>query len=246
MDLLLPLSWQPIQQELEGMIAKLGARMHRAERSLLNGLLPSLNQDLLVPPALVFFSARLFPKKKEIDLPATFMEIIYLGTVLHALAGRRNGRKQQLSILIGDYLFSQLFYLICETDCLFLLERFAILITEMNEGFACQEESRLKSLEPSSDELLIWLHKQYGTLLGECCLLGSLFAGGKTEEQLLLEEVGVSLGIAYGAVKQGCELSWSADYLQKAFEVLVSLPESTARDELERFASDLVQNTTGF
>jgi len=239
-DLLLPLSWLPIQQELEGMITKLRARMHCAEHSFLNSLLPSLEQDLLVPPALVFFSARLFPENNKIDLPASFMEIIYLGTVLHNLAGRIGGRKQQISILIGDYLFSQLFCLVCETDCLFLLKRLSSLIKEMNEGFACQEESRLKSLEPSRDELLIWLHKQYGTLFSECCALGSLFAGGKKEEQLLLKEFGVFLGIAYGAVKQGCELFCPDDYLQKALEVLVPLPESTARDELMRFAMDLV------
>lgn len=244
MDLLLPLSWQPIQQELEGMIIKLRARMHCAERSLLNSLLPSLEQDLLVPPALVFFSARLFPEKDKIDLPASFMEIIHLGTVLHALAGRRDGKEQQMSILVGDYLFSQLFHLICETDCLFLLERFSTLITEMNEGFACQEESRQKSLEPSRDELLIWLQKQYGTLFGECCALGTLFAGGKAKEQALLEEFGVSLGIAYGAVKSDYELSLSDNYLKKASVALFSLPESTARDELACFARELVQNTT--
>lgn len=240
MSSLFPDYWRPIQQELESVIVEQGARLRFAELSQLNRMIPPFGLDFLVPPALVLFSSRLFPEKKKIELAVIFMEIIHMGTILHNLAGRRKGREQQLLILTGDYLLSRLFHLLCESHCLFLLERLAVLITEMNEGFACQEEGKRKNSEPSRDEVLVWLRKQYGAFYGECCALGCLFAGGKPEEQSLMREFGVFLGIAHGVLKSGCESSWRYDYLEKALSVLSTLPESTGRDDLASFARGIV------
>lgn len=240
-----PIYWKPIQHQLETVIAELKRSLRFEELPLLKRVLPAVEIDHLVPPGLVLFSSRLFRGKNRAELPALFMAIIQVGTLLHNRAGDKGGQEQQLLILAGDYLLSSLFHLLCEKQCLFLLERFADLITVMSEGFACREEGKHRQPQSKEGEFVAWLRKQYGAFYGECCALGCLFAGGTSEEQSLMQRFGVLLGIAHGAYLSGCESSSLAvEFLEQALSVLFELPETAERNELVSFSRGIVQCPT--
>ncbi len=240
-----PIYWKPIQHQLETVIAELKRSLRFEELPLLKRVLPAVEIDHLVPPGLVLFSSRLFRGKNRAELPALFMAIIQVGTLLHNRAGDKGGQEQQLLILTGDYLLSSLFHLLCEKQCLFLLERFADLITVMSEGFACREEGKQRQPQSREGKFVAWLRKQYGAFYGECCALGCLFAGGTSEEQSLMQRFGVLLGIAHGAYLSGCESSSLAvEFLEQALSVLFELPETAERNELVSFSRGIVQCPT--
>ncbi|AFV11752.1 octaprenyl-diphosphate synthase [Thermacetogenium phaeum DSM 12270] len=237
--------WSPVWDNLVNVIAELEGSLRLKEFPLLKKFLPAVEVDHLVPPALVLFSSRLFREKNRAELPALFMAIIQMGTLFHNQAGEKGGQEQQLLILTGDYLLSSLFHLLCEKQCLFLLERFADLITVMSEGYACREEGKHQQLQRKEGEFVAWLRKQYGAFYGECCALGCLFAGGTPEEQSLMRRFGILLGIAHGAYLAGCKSSsWAVGVLEEALSVLLGLPATAERNELVSFSRGIVQCPT--
>jgi len=235
-----PPSFQAVQSELEIVFEKLEVFLQPQAKSLLHQLLPRSDLDRVVPPGLVLLGARLFAKTGAAILPALFVELVYLATNLHNLPPWKKREESQISILFGDYLFGHLFFLLCESNCLFLLERLARLIREMNEGFALWKMGRQKGRELNRDDILEVLRKQYGIFFGESCALGCLFAGGDKENQLLIQQFGVELGIAYGAKKIGLEPSLFLFHLNRALASLVSLPVTAGKEELEKAAREIV------
>lgn len=239
----LPPIWQPVEQELQVVFTRLETALRPAGRSLLKQLMRPSDYEFLLPPGLVLFSGNLFSKGRDQYLPAVFMELIYLGTRFHNLAGHLRCKEQQMFILTGDFLYSHLLYLLDKSQHLFLLGKFATLVTAMNEGFSSQEGYRLKKAEPGTYEISEWLHKQYGIFYGESCALGSLFAGSSKKEQSLLREFGTAFGIAYGLHMNGYTLLSADEFLDKGLRTLSLLPDSQSRRELESFARGVIFNS---
>lgn len=235
----LPSCWQPVERELKITVVQLEEILRPTGRSLLKQLLPPLDFEFLLSPALVLFCEHLFAKEGKY-LPAVFMELIFLGTRFLNLAGQLKDKTQQLYTLTGDLLFSHLYHLLWESEQLSLLEGFATLITVMNEGFAKKEEFRLKGYLPGEEEIHQWLYKQFGFFYGESCALGSRFAGGSDSEQSILKEFGIDFGIAFGAKRNGCSFSLVEKSLEKGLISLSLLPESQGRRDLEFFARGII------
>ncbi|MGB9792430.1 MAG: hypothetical protein ACPLTR_07640 [Thermacetogeniaceae bacterium] len=192
---------QSVGVELEEVVNKLKEKLS----PIANPLLEVLQEDeLLIPPGLVLLSASVFNNRKKGILPALFTLLVNIGSYLHSATHSKKGREKQLIVLAGDYVCAHLFQLLCETGCFFLLERFARLISVMNEGSAVLETLKRDVLPQQNDvcpALMDGIRRRYGVFFGECCSLGCLFAGGTEEEQQKLYSFGVKLGVSYGAQK---------------------------------------------
>ncbi|MFW0966977.1 MAG: polyprenyl synthetase family protein [Thermacetogeniaceae bacterium] len=226
--------WKPVAGDLRFVMGCLEEALRPAGRLLLKQLHRPADHEYMIPPGLVIFSGHLFSREIKHYSPAVYMALVYLGTMFHNRASLKD-KNQQLYILTGDFLFSHLLQLVNNSQHLFLLERFADLITTMNEGFSIMEELRMKGDSPDREELIEIMRKQYGVFYGECCALGGLFTGCTEKEQLLLMEFGTSLGIAYGVKKT--DISFQPhQIMKKGLLALSQLPVSEARSELENFA----------
>ncbi len=229
MNRVFPPLLQSIASELNKVLNKLEEILSPLAKSLLQELSPREN-DLLVPPGLVLLSASLFNKKERAVLPALFIMLVNIGSLLHNIPARKKGKENQLLILTGDYICGHLFQLLCETDSFPLLERFARLISVMNEGNTILETARQSSRE-NIQAVMEGLRRKHGVFFGECCALGCLFAGGTEEEQEQLYHFGFEFGIAYGAKKYGMEL----------FKIK-TLPCFANNTALEMFAQELISS----
>lgn len=235
-----PVSVCHIQPELDAVFASLRANLHANGETLLGTYLPQFDVDLVAPPAFVLFSARLFNNPKCAVFPALFLLLVHLAMTFHHLLPQIRGRDRQLVILVGDYLYAHLFFLLCEHDCLFLLEKFAGLIKEMNEGAVLRGLLEHTSHSPDDAAMVTILSKQYGFFFAECCQLGCLFAGSKQSEAATLRQFGIKFGIAYGASEAGLGSEFSSLYLGQSLDLLNALPKAYDKDELGKFAQEMV------
>lgn len=229
-----------VQNELETVFAGLALHLKDDARTLLDAYLPRLGVDAGVPPALVLFSARLFNGADRAILPAMFLMLIHLGMALHGLPQRFQDRDRQLAILEGDYLYAHLFFLLCQTDCLHLLERLSRLIREMNEGSVMRRFPKRQDLPGEDANMIEAFGKQYGRFFAECCELGGLFAGSHQDEALLLRRFGHEFGIACGMKEAGWDTDIYTPILVRALDNLGALRPAAAKSEMEEFARGLV------
>ena len=199
----------------------------------------------MTPPAFVLFSARLSGGADVAILPALFMVFIYLAVTLHNLPRQIHGRDRQLVILGGDYLYAHLALLLCQTDCLHLLERFALLIRGMNEGSAMRQFYEQGNRPREDNGLVEILGKQYGLFFAECCELGGLFAGSRQDEAPLLRRFGHEFGIAYGFKEAGLDQGAWTPFLERALDSLNGLASARGKDELGEFARWLTASAEG-
>ncbi|MFY9141003.1 MAG: class 1 isoprenoid biosynthesis enzyme [Thermacetogeniaceae bacterium] len=237
-DLIGEQMWKPVAGDLRFVMECLEKELRPVGRLLLKQLYRPADHEFLIPPALVIFSGYLFSREIKHYSPAVYMALVYLGTMFHNRASVKD-KNQQLYILTGDFLFSHLLKLLNDSQHLFLLERFADLITTMNEGFSIMEELRMEGEHPGREELIEIMRKQYGVFYGECCALGGLFAGGTEKEQSLLMEFGKYLGTAYGLKKMGIYFQ-PQQIMKDGWLTLSQLPASEARNELENFARGII------
>ncbi len=230
MNRVFPPLLQSVASELNNVLNKLEEILSPLVKSLLQQELPPQEFDLLVPPGLVLLSASLFNQKGRAVLPALFVMLVNIGSLLHNITKWKMGKEKQLLILTGDYICGHLFQLLCERDNFSLLERFARLISIMNEGNTILETARQSSGE-NIQAVVEGLRRKHGVFFGECCALGCLFAGGTEEEQEQLYNFGVEFGIAYGAKNYGIGLF--------KFNTLPYFANNTA---LEMFAQELISS----
>lgn len=189
---------QPVAVELDEVLNRLRDILSPLARFLVQEFLQQEN-DLLVPPGLVLLSASIYNNKKSAVLPALFTLLVNIGSHFHDITNLREGKEKQLLILTGDYICAHLFQLLCETKCFFLLEKFARLISVMNEGNTILETIKVSPQENAYSSIIEGIRRRYGVFFGECCSLGGLFGGGTEEEREELYRFGVEFGINYGA-----------------------------------------------
>ena len=231
-----PLSVHCIQEELETVFAKLKTCLSADASALLDRYLPQFGVDPVSPPALVLLSSRLFSDAGDAILPALFMVFIHLAMTLHSLPRQIQGRDRQLVILEGDYLYAHLFFLLCQTDCLHLLERFSRLIREVNEGSMMRhlyEQGSLPRMRPAC-----WRSWANNT---DCFLQNAVSWGGYSPDRRRVRRrscagLAMSSGLPVALRKPawtpvsirpfwtGRLIAWKACLLQEARMNWVSLP----------------------
>ncbi len=159
-------------------------------------------------PILTLLSSKLFDYqgKSHINLAAA-IELIHTATILHddvvdhSLTRRGRDTVNQkwdnkISILVGDFLFSQAFCLMAEeknTEILSLLAKTSAIIAE---GEVLQIKSYSNLTLSISDYLRVIEYKT-SELFAAACEVGALIANKGLHEQQLLRKFGISLGYAF-------------------------------------------------
>ena len=161
-----------------------------------------------VRPLLLLLSARLcgYTGHEHYQL-GSLIEFIHTATLLHddvvdeadIRRGRRTARKvwgNQISILVGDYLYSKAMAQIVEFRSHGMNEVLAEACTKMAEGEVLQLYYNGNPSMPESDYIKIVEHKTAG-LIAAACRMGAILAEASEEKQSALFRFGQYLGIAF-------------------------------------------------
>ena len=161
-----------------------------------------------VRPLLLLLSARLcgYAGREHHQL-GSLVEFIHTATLLHddvvdeadIRRGRRTARKvwgNQISILVGDYLYSKAMTQIVEFRSHGMNEVLAEACTKMAEGEVLQLYYNGNPSMPESDYIKIVEHKTAG-LIAAACRMGAILADASEEKQSALFRFGQYLGIAF-------------------------------------------------
>ncbi len=161
-----------------------------------------------VRPLLLLLSARLcgYTGREHYQL-GSLIEFIHTATLLHddvvdeadIRRGRRTARKvwgNQISILVGDYLYSKAMAQIVEFRSHGMNEVLAEACTKMAEGEVLQLYYNGNPSMPESDYIKIVEHKTAG-LIAAACRMGAILADASEEKQTALFRFGQYLGIAF-------------------------------------------------
>ena len=161
-----------------------------------------------VRPLLLLLSARLcgYTGREHYQL-GSLIEFIHTATLLHddvvdeadIRRGRRTARKvwgNQISILVGDYLYSKAMAQIVEFRSHGMNEVLAEACTKMAEGEVLQLYYNGNPSMPESDYIKIAEHKPAG-LIAASCRMGAILAEASEEKQSALFRFGQYLGIAF-------------------------------------------------
>lgn len=161
-----------------------------------------------VRPLLLLLSARLcgYTGREHYQL-GSLIEFIHTATLLHddvvdeadIRRGHRTARKvwgNQISILVGDYLYSKAMAQIVEFRSHGMNEVLAEACTKMAEGEVLQLYYNGNPSMPESDYIKIVEHKTAG-LIAAACRMGAILADASEEKQAALFRFGQYLGIAF-------------------------------------------------
>lgn len=161
-----------------------------------------------VRPLLLLLSARVcgYAGREHHQL-GSLIEFIHTATLLHddvvdeadIRRGRRTARKvwgNQISILVGDYLYSKAMAQIVEFRSHSMNDVLAEACTKMAEGEVLQLYYNGNPSMPESDYIKIVEHKTAG-LIAAACRMGAILADASEERQSALFRFGQYLGIAF-------------------------------------------------
>lgn len=161
-----------------------------------------------IRPLLLLLSARLcgYAGREHHQL-GSLIEFIHTATLLHddvvdeadIRRGRSTARKvwgNQISILVGDYLYSKAMAQIVEFRSHGMNEVLAEACTKMAEGEVLQLYYNGNPSMPESDYIKIVEHKTAG-LIAAACRMGAILADASEEKQSALFRFGQYLGIAF-------------------------------------------------
>jgi octaprenyl-diphosphate synthase len=162
-----------------------------------------------VRPTLLLLSARLCGYRdglRHVRL-ASVGEYLHAATLIHDdvidNSDMRRGRPSAnsrwgngLSVLVGDYLYSQSVKCLIEDGDLEVMRAFADATLRMVEGEVMQEEMAGKADISYEDYLRMITHKT-AFLFSACCRVGAVIAGATADRAEALTRFGLDLGVAF-------------------------------------------------
>jgi octaprenyl-diphosphate synthase len=180
-----------------------------------------------IRPLFVLLCARLcgYPGRDHLVL-GSLVEFIHTATLLHddvvddadVRRGRRAARKvwgNQISILVGDYLYSRAICQIVDFRNQSINEAMSEACRKMAEGEVLQLYYNGNPLMPEAEYLRIIEHKTAG-LIAASCRIGSIIAGATDDQQDTLFRFGQHLGIAFQLADDTLDYAANGDQLGKA------------------------------
>jgi octaprenyl-diphosphate synthase len=180
-----------------------------------------------IRPLFVLLCARLcgYPGRDHLVL-GSLVEFIHTATLLHddvvddadLRRGRRAARKvwgNQISILVGDYLYSRAICQIVDFRNQSINEAMSEACRKMAEGEVLQLYYNGNPLMPESEYLRIIEHKTAG-LIAASCKIGSIIGGATDDQQDTLFRFGQHLGIAFQLADDTLDYVANGDQLGKA------------------------------
>lgn len=180
-----------------------------------------------IRPLFVLLCARLcgYPGRDHLVL-GSLVEFIHTATLLHddvvddadVRRGRRAARKvwgNQISILVGDYLYSRAICQIVDFRNQSINEAMSEACRKMAEGEVLQLYYNGNPLMPEPEYLRIIEHKTAG-LIAASCKIGSIIGGATDDQQDTLFRFGQHVGIAFQLADDTLDYAANGDQLGKA------------------------------
>jgi octaprenyl-diphosphate synthase len=210
----------PLQSPLAAIYASIGAELQQVEQTLRSQLRSEqayvdelcrygcLMGGKRLRPALVLLSAQASGEIETSHLTlAAVIEMVHTATLVHddVLDGATTRRHlatvnsrwdNEASILLGDLLFSQAFYLASTLDDVFACRAIGRATNRVCEGELRQKGSR-GDFQLSETEYLTIIEAKTAELCACSCLLGAHYAGADAATRQRLESYGRYLGIAF-------------------------------------------------
>ena len=215
-----------------------------------------------IRPALLILSARLcsYAGPRMYDL-STVIEFIHTATLLHDdvmdHAERRRGNPtvhslwgNEISILIGDYLYAKAMSLALADKDHLVLETVSDVTVEMAKGQVI-ETLKQRDLGISEEEYYRIIALKTASLFAASCKIGAIIGGISPQQRDKVEAFGHHLGIAFQMADDSLDFVAPADKLGKPVhndlkEGKITLPIISllqqASPEESRFVTDYVNN----
>lgn len=161
-----------------------------------------------IRPALVVLSSKFPGVDVERVIPvAVAVELIHSATLVHDdvvdHAALRRGRptvnakwSNQVSVLVGDYLFAKGFSLLAQTGNNRVVRLMADVVHEMSRGELAQMASYFCT-EQSEADYYQRIAQKTGYLIAESCRLGAIMAGAPEDQVQALYEYGMGIGLSF-------------------------------------------------
>jgi octaprenyl-diphosphate synthase len=219
--------WDAYRQELDGV-------EHQVRNNLTSSvtLVNTVAAHILtsggkrIRPLLLLLSARLcgYGGREHHQL-GSLVEFIHTATLLHddvvddadIRRGKRTARKvwgNQISILVGDYLYSKAMCKVVEFRSQSINEVLAEACKKMAEGEVLQLYYNGNPAIPETDYIKIVEHKTAG-LIAASCRMGAILADATESQQDALFRFGQYLGIAFQVADDTLDYTANGDCLGK-------------------------------
>ncbi len=220
--------WDAYRHELQGVEEQIQKNL-TSQVALVNSVAGHLlsSGGKRVRPLLLLLSARLcgYSGTDHWQL-GCLVEYIHTATLLHddvvddadIRRGRHSARKvwgNQISILVGDYLYSKAMRQIVDFRSQSINEALAEACWKMAEGEVLQLYYNGNPSMPQSDYLKIVEHKTAG-LIAAACRIGAVAAGATDAQERGLFRFGQHLGIAFQLADDTLDYAANGDSLGKA------------------------------
>jgi octaprenyl-diphosphate synthase len=179
-----------------------------------------------IRPLLLLLSARLcgYPGRDHHQL-GSLVEFIHTATLLHddvvddadIRRGQRTARKvwgNQISILVGDYLYSKAICQVVDFRSQGINEVLAEACKKMAEGEVLQLYYNGNPAMPEAEYLKIVEHKTAG-LIAASCRMGAILADASEAQQDALFRFGQHLGIAFQVADDTLDYTANGEHLGK-------------------------------
>ncbi len=161
-----------------------------------------------IRPALLLLTSQ-FPgaRMQQVIPVAAAVELIHMATLVHDdvvdKATVRRGRptvnakwSNQVSVLIGDYLFAKSFAVLSQTGNTRVVGIMADVVYEMSRGELAQSASYFQTEQTEADYYQRIAQKT-GYLLAECCRLGAIVGGAEESQVQALYNYGMGVGLSF-------------------------------------------------
>ncbi len=223
--------WELYSRELEGVEGEIQKNLD-SHVALVNTVAAHIlnSGGKRVRPLLILLSARLFRyTEQEHLLLGALVEYIHTATLLHddvvdeadIRRGRSTARKvwgNQISILVGDYLYSKAICRIVDFRNQQINEVLSEACRKMAEGEVLQLYYNGNPAIAETEYLQIVEHKT-AALIGASCRMGAIIGGATPEQQDALFRFGQHIGIAFQLADDTLDYAANGDRLGKSLGV---------------------------
>jgi octaprenyl-diphosphate synthase len=224
----MPDVWEAYRDELEGVEDQVRKNLDSSV-TLVNTVAAHIlsSGGKRIRPLLLILSARTCGYAgTEHLLLASLVEYIHTATLLHddvvddadLRRGRQTARRvwgNQVSILVGDYLYSKAICRIVGFRSQAINEVLSEACRKMAEGEVLQLYYNGNPLIPESEYLRIIEHKTAG-LIAASCRIGAIISGASPEKEEALFRFGQHLGIAFQLADDTLDYTANGDRLGKS------------------------------
>lgn len=199
----------------------------------------------LTRPGLILLTTNLYnTASRQVVFLAAILQFIHTASQIHKIVLENGSRIEQtddfrdycqLPVLIGDYLYSQVFVSLCDAGLSNYLGVLAELIGQLNEGCILKLKTDQEGLL-LEDSYMTAIEKESGQVIATCCRISGELAGASEDGLNCLENLGFNLGMALGLAEDiPGNLKAAEKYFENALNCLELLPQGEARDLLKRF-----------